>query len=154
MKRPFWISLIRSTHKVLAFDSDFFQMKPNSKREHTIMNMGKWHYLIVTFGAFLLCGCQSPKFSYPAPSLNLKPTGPTVTVQAIVDGRTNRAMDRVLAKGYFVDVQLAIANELQSINLFSAVIAVTNTATFPQSDFTIIPKVNRLEWEIPITIGF
>ena len=97
----------------------------------------------------LLCGCKSPKFNYPQPSSKIIDTGPTIQVMAIVDNRTNRAMDKVLEKGYLLDVQRAMADELQSMNLFSAVIVTTNSAESTPSDYKLTSRLKRLEWEIP-----
>jgi hypothetical protein len=106
-------------------------------------------YLAGLFYILFLAGCQSPKFSYPAPAPSLNRSGPIILIMPLTDSRTNREMDKVLEKGYLNDVQQAIGDELSSINFFSSVIITTNENTFPISDFRLNPTLYRLDWEIP-----
>lgn len=108
----------------------------------------------IIFGILLLAsvglvGCKSPKFTYAAPSSDLDLSGPSIVVMPIADHRTNRAMDRILAKGYFQDVQKAIADELRSMNKFRSVATLTNASETPVADLKLSPGLWRLEWEIP-----
>jgi len=106
--------------------------------------------LLVILSALMLSGCQAPpKFNYPPRIISLNGAGPSIQVNAIIDNRTNRAMDKVLEKGYLLDVQRAISAELESLNLFSAVVNATSNTTTPPVDFILCPQQNRLEWEIP-----
>lgn len=65
------------------------------------------------------------------------------------DCRTNRDMDKVMEKGYLVDVQNAIGGELQNMDYFSSVVVVTNDASLRTTDLKLTPTLHRLEWEIP-----
>jgi len=99
--------------------------------------------------ASLLVGCQSAKFVYNAAPKNLNPAGPSILVMPIADARTNKAMDKVLEKGYWTDVQRAISAELESMGRFKSVVTATNSSDFSPLDFKLSPTAQRLEWEIP-----
>jgi hypothetical protein len=106
-------------------------------------------YLAGFFSIVFLAGCQAPKFTYQAPPPSLNNIGPSIVVMPLTDSRTNRDMDKILEKGYLVDVQKAIGGELQSMNFFSSVIVVTNETTLPTADLKLNPNLHRLDWEIP-----
>lgn len=113
------------------------------------MTTGRLNLLAILSVSFL-CGCQTrPKFNYPAPAAQFNGSGPSIQVKPILDNRNSREMDKVLAKDYFLDVQRAVSSELESMNLFSSVITVTNDLQSTASDFILVPQLNRLEWEIP-----
>src|ERR1051325_6113826 len=86
-----------------------------------------------------LAGCEAPKFAYKAPPVSLNATGPTILVMPIKDERTNRAMDKVLAKGYLSYVQSAIADELRSMNQFSSMVQITNETALTSADLKLTP---------------
>lgn len=104
--------------------------------------------LFVLFGFISFVGCKAPKFAYKAPPACCVNAGPTIQVMPIADARTNREMDKVLAKGYMADVQRAIADELQSMNAFQSVTLITNATRVEVTDLKFSPKLYRLEWEI------
>ena len=106
-------------------------------------------YLTGFFSILFLAGCQSPKFAYQAPPPSLNGNGPSIAVMPLTDCRTNRDMDKILEKGYLVDVQKAIGDELQSMNAFRSVTVITNETTSPTTDLKLNPKLCRLDWEIP-----
>jgi hypothetical protein len=122
----------------------------NPISEKLILTMQKVKiYLIVFFSILFLAGCQSPKFAYKAPPPSLNSAGPSILIMPLTDSRTNRDMDKVLEKGYLVDVQKAIGDELQSMDFFSSVTVITNETALPTADLKLNPTLRRLEWEIP-----
>ncbi|HWN97262.1 MAG TPA: hypothetical protein VNT99_19680, partial [Methylomirabilota bacterium] len=107
-------------------------------------------FLLATFAAaaFFITGCQAPKLSYKTPAPQLNPSGPALTVLSLVDARTNKAMDKVLAEGYLHEIQAAVADELRSMAMFRTVTVASNVPA-PQAEFEIIPTLRRLDWEVP-----
>lgn len=103
---------------------------------------------LLSLAVLLVTGCQSPKLGYKAPPPSLNPSGPSIAVLPLVDVRTNKSLDKVLAKDYLIEVQAAVADELRSMARFSRVTVATNVPV-PSADWNITPTLKRLEWEVP-----